>query len=41
MNNYSTRFYDSHENIILSANFVKMYDDDGNLISKKYDRYNE
>ena len=41
MNGYSIRFYDSQGNIIMRANFVKMYDDDHTLIPKKYDRYNE
>ncbi|MDW0230558.1 MAG: hypothetical protein QOA62_00850, partial [Nitrososphaeraceae archaeon] len=41
MNGYSIRFFDSQGNIIMRANFVKMYDGNGNLISKKYERYNE
>jgi len=41
MNGYSIRFYDSQGNIIMRANFVKMYDDDHILIPKKYDKYNE
>ena len=41
MNGYSIRFYDSQGNIIMRANFVKMYDDDHTLIPKKYDKYNE
>jgi putative heme iron utilization protein len=41
MNGYSIRFYDSQGNIIMRANFVKMYDDDHILIPTKYDRYNE
>ena len=41
MNGYSIRFYDSQGNIIMRANFVKMYDDDHVLIPKKYDKYNE
>jgi len=41
MNGYSIRFFDSQGNIIMRANFVKMYDDNGNLISKKYERYDE
>jgi putative heme iron utilization protein len=41
MNGYNIRFYDSQGNIIMRANFVKMYDDDHILIPKKYDRYNE
>jgi len=41
MNGYSIRFFDSQGNIIMRANFVKMYDGNGNLISKKYERYDE
>ena len=41
MNGYSIRFYDSQGNIIMRANFVKMYDDDHILIPRKYDKYNE
>jgi len=41
MNGYSIRFYDSQGNIIMRANFVKMYDDDHTLIPKKYDKFNE
>ncbi|MDW0228911.1 MAG: ChuX/HutX family heme-like substrate-binding protein [Nitrososphaeraceae archaeon] len=41
MNGYSIRFFDTKGNIIMRANFVKMYDGNGNLISKKYERYDE
>ena len=41
MNGYSIRFFDTKGNIIMRANFVKMYDCNGNLISKKYERYDE
>jgi Haem utilisation ChuX/HutX len=40
-NGYSIRFFDSQRNIIMRANFVKMYDGNANLISKKYERYDE
>ena len=41
MNGYSIRFYDSQGNIIMRANFVKMYDGDHILIPKKYDKFNQ
>jgi hypothetical protein len=41
MNGYSVRFFDSRGNIAMRANFVKMYDDNGNLSSAKFDRYNK
>ena len=41
MNGYSVRFFDSNGNIAIRANFVKMYDDNGNLSAAKFDRYNE
>jgi putative heme iron utilization protein len=41
MNGYSIRFFDSTGNIALRANFVKMYDDSGNLISAKSMNYDE
>jgi putative heme iron utilization protein len=41
MNGYSIRFFDSTGNIALRANFVKMYDDSGNLISAKSMKYDE
>ncbi len=41
INGYSIRFFDSKGNIALRANFVKMYDDSGNLISAKSMKYDE
>jgi putative heme iron utilization protein len=41
MNGYSIRFFDSNGNIAMRANFVKMYYDNGNLRSAKFDRYDE
>jgi len=41
MKGYSIRFYDSKGNIALRANFVKMYDDSGNLKSAKSMKYDE
>src|SRR5574339_515871 len=36
---YSVRFFDSNGNIAMRANFVNMYDNNGNLSSAKFDRY--
>jgi hypothetical protein len=41
MNGYSVRFFDSNGNVAMRANFVKMYDDIGNLYSAKFHRYDE
>jgi len=41
MNGYSVRFFDSKGNIVMRANFVKMYDDNGNLRSANLNIYNE
>jgi putative heme iron utilization protein len=41
MNGYSVRFFDSKGNIAMRANFVKMYDDNGNLHSTKFSRFDE
>jgi len=41
MKGYSIRFFDSKGNIALRANFVRMYDDSGNLISAKSMKYDE
>ncbi len=38
---YSIRFFDSNGNIAMRANFVKMYDENGNLLSAKSRRYDE
>ena len=38
---YSIRFFDSKGNLAMRANFIGMYDSDGNLIKEKIDRYNE
>jgi Haem utilisation ChuX/HutX len=38
---YSIRFFDSNGNIAMRANFVKMYDDNGNLLSEKSRRYDQ
>lgn len=41
MNGYSVRFFDSKGNIVMRANFVKMYDDTGNLRSANLNIYDE
>ncbi|HKQ21725.1 MAG TPA: ChuX/HutX family heme-like substrate-binding protein [Nitrososphaeraceae archaeon] len=41
MNGYSVRFFDSNSNIAMRANFVKMYDENGNLRSTNLSRYDE
>lgn len=41
MTGYSVRFFDSNANIAMRANFVKMYDDNGNLLSAKSSTYDE
>ena len=41
LNGYSVRFFDSNGNIAMRANFVKMYDHNGNLLPAKTRRYNE
>lgn len=41
MNGYSVRFFDSKGNIVMRANFVKMYDDNGNLRSANLNIYDE
>jgi putative heme iron utilization protein len=41
MNGYSIRFFDSKGNIALRANFVRMYDGNGNLIPSKSMKYDE
>lgn len=41
MNGYSVRFFDSKGNIVMRANFVKMYDDNGNLRSADLNIYDE
>jgi len=41
MNGYSIRFFDSKGNIALRANFIKMYDNDGNLIPEKSMKYDK
>ena len=38
---YSIRFFDSKGNLAMRANFIGMYDPDGNLIKDKIDRYDE
>ena len=38
---YSIRFFDSKGNLAMRANFIGMYDSDGNLIKEKIDRYDE
>ena len=39
MNGYSVRFFDSNGKVAMRANFVSMYDDNGNLLSTKFARY--
>ena len=41
MSGYSIRFFDSNGTVAMRANFVKMYDDNGNLLSTKSRRYDE
>ena len=41
MTGYSVRFFDSKGNIVMRANFVKMYDDNGNLRSADLNIYDE
>jgi putative heme iron utilization protein len=41
MNGYSVRFFDSKGNIAMRANFVKMYDNSGNLHPAKVSRYDK
>lgn len=41
MSGYSIRFFDSKGNIALRANFIKMYDNDGNLIPEKSMKYDK
>lgn len=41
INGYSVRFFDSNGNIAMRANFVKIYNDNGNLLSAKSSRYDE
>ena len=41
VNGYSVRFFDSNGNIAMRANFVKMYDENGNLRSTNLSRYDE
>ena len=38
---YSIRFFDSKGNLAMRANFIGLYDSDGNLIKDKIDRYDE
>ena len=38
---YSIRFFDSNGNLAMRANFIGMYDQDGNLIKDKIDRYDK
>jgi len=41
MSGYSIRFFDLKGNIALRANFIKMYDNDGNLIPEKSMKYDK
>ena len=41
MNGYSVRFFDSNGNIAMRANFVKMYDENGNLRSGNLSMYDK
>lgn len=41
MSGYSIRFFDSKGNIALRANFIKMYDNIGNLIPEKSMKYDK
>ena len=38
---YSIRFFDSKGNLLMRANFTKMYDSNGNLIKEKVDKFDE
>ncbi len=41
MSGYSIRFFDSKGNVALRANFIKMYNNSGNLIPEKSMKYDE
>ncbi|HET7644016.1 MAG TPA: hypothetical protein VFK40_10950 [Nitrososphaeraceae archaeon] len=36
---FSIRFFDINENLILRANFSKMYDNDGNIMPSKIEKF--
>ncbi|MGD1838680.1 MAG: hypothetical protein ACPKPY_11575 [Nitrososphaeraceae archaeon] len=38
-NSYSIRFYDVNDDLIMRVNFVKLYDNNGNLIKEKVSKY--
>jgi putative heme iron utilization protein len=38
---YSIRFFDSIGHLSMRANFIKLYDDDGNLIMEKVPKFDE
>jgi putative heme iron utilization protein len=40
-NSYSIRFFDSEGNLSMRANFTKMYDNSGNAIKEKAEKYDE
>jgi hypothetical protein len=40
-NSYSIRFFDSEGNLSMRANFTKMYDNSGNAIKEKVEKYDE
>ena len=40
-NSYSIRFFDSDGNLSMRANFTKMYDNSGNAIKEKAEKYDE
>ena len=38
---YSIRFFDSKGNLLMRANFIKMYDSSGNLINEKVAKFDQ
>jgi putative heme iron utilization protein len=38
---YSIRFFDSKSNLSMRANFIKMYDSNGNLVKEKVAKFDE
>ncbi len=40
-NSYSVRLFDKEGNISMRANFTKIYDNSGNIIKEKVEKYNE
>lgn len=40
-NSYSVRLFDTEGNLSMRANFTKIYDNGGNIIKEKFEKYNE